>query len=94
MTKTFDLDTPVFQLTVGDLLHLIEERTKPEPVTVVNTAIQSKYVYGLSGIAELFGCSKTTASRIKQSGKIDSAITQMGNLIIVDAEKAVELAGR
>jgi hypothetical protein len=43
---------------------------------------------------DLFGCSKTTASRIKQSGKIDSAIAQIGNKIIVDADKAIELAGK
>jgi hypothetical protein len=35
-----------------------------------------------------------TANRIKQSGKIDKAITQIGRKIIVDAELALELAGR
>ena len=53
-----------------------------------------EYVYGLAGIAKLFGCSIPTANRIKQSGKIDNAITQIGRKIIVDAELAIELAGR
>ena len=53
-----------------------------------------KSVYGIVGIARLFGCSMPTASRIKQSGKIDKAITQIGRKIIVDAELALELAGR
>jgi len=53
-----------------------------------------KYVYGILGIAQLFGCSMPTASRIKKSGKIDKAITQIGRKIIVDAELALELAGR
>ena len=35
-----------------------------------------------------------TANRIKQSGKIDKAIIQIGRKIIVDAELALELAGR
>ena len=35
-----------------------------------------------------------TANRIKQSGKINRAITQIGRKIIVDADLALELAGR
>ena len=35
-----------------------------------------------------------TANRIKKSGKIDKAITQIGRKIIVDAELALELAGK
>jgi hypothetical protein len=64
-------------------------------VKVVDTTKDDKrYVYQLSGLANLFGCSKTTASRIKQSGKIDEAISQIGNLIVIDADKALELAGK
>lgn len=50
-----------------------------------------KYVYGLRGIQELFHCSKSTAYNIKRSGRIDEALSQIGNTIIVDAEKALEL---
>lgn len=53
-----------------------------------------RYVYGLLGIATLFDCSLPTANRIKKSKKIDKAITQIGRKIIVDAELALELAGR
>ena len=53
-----------------------------------------KYVYGIHGISQLFGCSMPTAHRIKKSGKIEKAITQIGRKIIVDAEFALELAGR
>lgn len=63
----------------------------PAP-TIDSTA--KKHVYGIVGIARLFGCSMPTAHRIKKSGKIDSAITQIGRKIIVDAELALELAGR
>ena len=55
---------------------------------------ERKYVYGILGIAKLFGCSLPTANRIKKSGKIDKAITQIGRKIIVDAELALELAGK
>lgn len=88
-----DLNKRLIDVTVGDFLDLIEERVNTK-VVVDTTQENKRYVYGLAGIAELFNCSKTTANRIKQSGKIDKAITQIGNLIIVDADKAVELAGR
>lgn len=55
---------------------------------------QKRFVYGLKGIADLFGCSIPTAQRIKNSGAIDKAITQMGRKIIVDADCALELAGK
>ena len=55
---------------------------------------EKKYVYGIGGIARLFGCSIPTANRIKKSGRIDRAITQIGRKIIVDADMALELAGR
>ena len=55
---------------------------------------EKRYVYGLAGIARLFGCSLPTANRIKQSGKINRAITQIGRKIIVDADLALELVGR
>jgi hypothetical protein len=92
MTREFDMSTPVFQLTAGDLIALIEERCKAQ-LPVVADHTDKQFVYGLYGLKCLFGCSKTTASRIKQSGKIDEAITQIGNLIVVDAEKALALAG-
>ncbi len=55
---------------------------------------EKRYVYGIAGIARLFNCSIPTANRIKSSGKINGAITQIGRKIIVDADLALELAGR
>lgn len=51
-----------------------------------------KYVFGIAGIAKLFDCSIPTANRIKKSGIIDGAITQVGRKIIVEAELALCLA--
>lgn len=53
--------------------------------------IDQKYVYGLKGIAKLFGCSVSSAMRLKHSGKINDAIIQDGRKIIVDVEKALSL---
>ena len=67
-----------------------QTEAQPQPVTDTSR----KYVYGIPGIVRLFGCSLPTANRIKKSGKIDKAITQIGRKIIVDAELALELAGK
>ncbi len=83
-------NTPVWQLSVSELVELISEHTKKE--TVNNHAQQViKYKYGIPGIAELFHCSLATANRIKRSGVIDKAIRQVGKKIIIDAELAMQL---
>lgn len=84
-------------MTSGEFMEFLKEglnRTvATEPVSpLANT--HKKYVYDIAGIAKLFGCSIPTANRIKKSGKIDQAITQIGRKIIVDAELALELAGK
>lgn len=88
-------DTPIAMLNVGQL----REALGITPTRLNNSASlpivdEKKYVYGYPGIAQLFGCSIPTASRIKLSGKIDGAIKQIGRKIIVDAELALELAGK
>ena len=67
--------------------------TETKVITTID-ASSPKYVYGLAGIAYLFGCSIPTANRIKKSGRIDRAIKQIGRKIIVDAELALELASK
>lgn len=62
------------------------------PAAIKETPEKAKrLVYGISGIAQLFNCSMTTANRIKASGRIDDAITQHGRIIVVDADKALVL---
>ena len=91
------LEKPVWQMTGEELLFLAQQgSTQREGDTQDKTSTKEErhFVYGLSGLARLFGCSLPTANRIKQSGKIDRAITQVGRKIIVDADLALELAGR
>ena len=88
------LSKPVWQMTGEEFIFLSKHasrqtETQPQPITDT----ERKYVYGILGIAKLFGCSLPTANRIKKSGKIDKAITQIGRKIIVDVELALELAG-
>lgn len=91
MIRTVTNETPIAMLTVGQLKEVLKtEQTAPQQA---QKSESKKYVYGIRGIAELFYCSIPTANRIKASGKIDGAITQIGRKIIVDAELALELAG-
>ncbi|WP_288084005.1 DUF3853 family protein, partial [Xylanibacter rodentium] len=43
---------------------------------------------------EIFSCSKPTAIRIKKSGRIDKAITQVGRKIVIDTDLALQLASQ
>lgn len=90
------LSKRLVDFTGNDLVELLSKYLELPKPKVENdyTKDNKRYVYGLGGIADLFRCSKTTANRIKQSGKIDGAITQVGNIIVVEAEKALELAGK
>jgi len=82
-----DMNTPIWKLTVGELIEVINQVT-PKPEVKSD---ERKLVYGLRGIAELFGCSTSTAQRIKNSGKIKKAITQVGRKIVVNSELALNL---
>lgn len=87
---------PLWQLTGEEFLYLHDHAAHGRSVAPPNNPDppQKRYVYGLRGLATLFGCSVPTANRIKRSGRIDRAITQIGRKIVVDAELALELAGR
>ncbi|MDM1537489.1 DUF3853 family protein [Myroides odoratimimus] len=88
-------EKPVWQMTGQELLNLLKEIAVNEsPNSSTNLSkdtLSKRYVYGIRGIAELFGCSISTANKIKKEGKIKSAILQYGRKIIVDAELALEL---
>ena len=86
------LEKPLWQFTGKDheymLKHVLMESLSGEDSDLPSN---KKYVQGIKGIASLFGCSKSTAQRIKKSGIIDDAITQVNRKILVDADLALEL---
>lgn len=89
----YDLNTRIIDLTLGELLEAVEHRVRmaqgeeAEPVRS-----EGKYVYGLSGLAGLLGCSKTTAARLRAKGDYDEAITKVGALLIIDADRVLQIA--
>lgn len=82
-------DTRIIDLTVGQLMDLFAKAQAP--ATQAQPKEAKRLVYGIAGIAQIFNCSMTTANRIKASGRIDDAITQHGRIIVVDANKALQL---
>jgi hypothetical protein len=91
MKATIDPNMRIIDLTVSELMEIIGTQAT---VTMDNTPKKKRLVYGISGIAQLFNCSMTTANRIKASGKISRAISQCGRIITVDADLALELIKR
>lgn len=87
-----DANTRLIDLTVGDLLELFRQEQQPQKPA--DYSQPDKYVYGLNGLARLLGCSQVHAGRIKRSGKLDAAIKQDGRVIVIDAQKALELFGK
>lgn len=82
-------DKPLFSLTVGEFLELQKNTSTDKPAEApLNT---NEFVYGYEGGAKLFNCSKPTFFRILKSGRIDSAVTQVGRKIVINKNKALEL---
>jgi len=86
------LNKPLWQFTGKDHAYMMKH-VLMESLSVESTepSSQKRYVQGYQGIATLFGCSKSTAQRIKKSGIIDEAITQVNRKILVDADLALQL---
>lgn len=78
-------------MTGEELCFLITKSVENTEVSSPQVAPKGNY-YGIEGIARVFGCSVPTANRIKKSGIIDKAITQIGRKIVVDADLALSLA--
>ena len=95
MTTQFDikqlLQKPIAMMTGEELTFLLNSSMEAK-ANEQTPVVQKRTCYGIEGIAQVFGCSVPTANRIKRSGIIDAAITQIGRKIIVDADMALALA--
>jgi len=83
----FSDNTYIADLTTGELKQLI--------YATVAAALQQQpqWVTGMDGLCALFGCSMSTAKRIKASGAIKDAIKQQGRTFVVNAPLALQLYG-
>ena len=82
-------DTIVASLTVGQFKEIISSLLAPG-VDDKEVHSSKNFVYGLSGIQDLFQCSHTQAQRYKD-GVLRPAVIQSGRKIMVDVDKAIEL---
>jgi hypothetical protein len=87
-----DLNTPLWQLTLGDLLDAVQQTRPPEPVKVEGYT-GDNCVYGIAGIAQLLGVSKAMVGEYRRRGWIEPAISQRGRKIVCDASLALKLFG-
>lgn len=86
-------DKRLIDMTIADLARILDERDRllVERIRAEVAASLPSHVEGIKGIAEIYGCSMATAQRIKNSGKIDAAITQVGRKIVTDTRLALQL---
>ena len=70
--KKIDPQTPIWKLTVEEFLEIAK-----------SLGLESRYEYGLKGLAKVLGCSVSKASEIKSTGILDEAIIQKGRLSLL-----------
>ncbi len=87
----FKRDLPLYSLSVGEFeqfLTAVVHKTMNECGAGTK---EKRFVYGLEGLSEILNCSISTARRIKKSGALNEAITQIVRRIIVDVDRALDL---
>ena len=86
-------DTRLIDLTVAQLAEVIDQAVKASMQRNSAPKNELQLVYGIKGIATIFGVSERQARYIKSSGVINKAIRQQGRTIITDAHMALQLFG-
>ncbi len=72
------------------LLEAVEEVTARISPPIYNK--EERYVVGLEGIMQAVGCKKWKACKLHKSGMFNDAISEVGRNMVVDVEKAREIA--
>lgn len=83
---------PVWQMNGEELLEL-QRLAAPQRVESAEVK-EPRLVYGLRGLCELLGCSRTTANKIKHDPRLRGCYSQAGKKIVFDAEKVLKALGR
>ena len=94
--SSVDKNTRAIDLTAGDIYAMIVEAVQ-EVVPQLTPPIYNKeerYVVGLEGIMKAVGCKRWKACQLHKSGMFDEAISEVGRNMVVDVEKAREIARR
>jgi uncharacterized protein with von Willebrand factor type A (vWA) domain len=86
--STISKDTPVVMLTVGQLQEALKMNDEEKIIEIEDKS--KNYVYGITGIRQLFNVSHVTAIRYKNT-ILKDAVSQQGRIIVTDVDKAMEL---
>ena len=88
-------NTRIIDLTVAELAEVIDKAVEESLARRKQSeSAQPRLVYGIKGIAQVFGVSERQARYIKSSGVISKAIRQQGRTIVTDAALALQLFGK
>ena len=82
----------VVTISKYELIILIENAVEKalERIEYANRKGVDKYVHGLQGIADLFGVSRVTTQKYKNTWLAD-AVSQQGKVLLTDTDKAIKL---
>lgn len=78
------LEKPICLMSGQEFVLLLQNAEKQTAKVPAEVVPEKHYEYGIAGIAKIFGCSIPTANRIKKSGVIDAAITQVNRKITMN----------
>lgn len=91
MEKNPLLERPLWSFSGEEFLTLLRlNNGNVQAVAISEPQPERKLVYGIKGLCEILQCSPATAHRIKKSGILKDAITQIGRKIVIDVELAME----
>lgn len=85
------LNKRAIDVTVDELASVIAAKLSG---TTSQECKERRLVRGIPGIMEIFQCSRSKASEIRNFGIIDKAITVSGRVFLVDVEKALDLMNK
>ena len=84
--QLYELLRPFARMVAEELQEIQKPKEEPIEVSECNRRLR-----GIQGIMEIFKCSRSKASRIKDSGIIDGAITRISQRVfLVDEQKALD----
>ena len=88
-------DKQLLTVTLAEFIEALREgiglSAFSSEVELTASSHSKHYIYGMKELANLLGCSVSTAHRIKKSGVINEAIAQNGKVIVIDADLAIDL---
>ncbi|MEC5395240.1 DUF3853 family protein [Bergeyella sp. RCAD1439] len=86
-----DKNTPIWQLTVEQLVSCIKESFPPQNFSIGNQEDTPEYITGLKDLAKFLNISYSQTWRMKKQGIFDEAIIQKERVIFINKKKVMEI---